>query len=317
MSDRVAVLNHTGVCVSDADRSVRFYTEVFGFQYWREFEAPDELAAPLLGLAPPLDHYNVYLRLGSFVLELLVFRGATPPHAPAVRREMNELGLTHLSISVPDIPATCAKVLEHGGTVEAALPAIAAQIVHYAVAAEPLVHDAQRPPAAARVQPARQLVGPAGKGVDRRDVGVGQRVAERDDAARRPRRQHIDAADEKPVAGQAPDRHRRCLGEIARRRHVIGLAGIAAGNTEARRYVAGQINADRNVGERREIKLDRVADQHRAGGDHRAAAAPEGHFAGEARRHRRSAVAQPDLRRTDRQRTGAVGVRQPDPRRHR
>jgi catechol 2,3-dioxygenase-like lactoylglutathione lyase family enzyme len=120
MSDRVAVLNHTGVCVSDADRSVRFYTEVFGFQYWREFEAPDELAAPLLGLAPPLDHYNVYLRLGSFVLELLVFRGATPPHAPAVRREMNELGLTHLSISVPDIPATCAKVVEHGGTVEAA-----------------------------------------------------------------------------------------------------------------------------------------------------------------------------------------------------
>jgi catechol 2,3-dioxygenase-like lactoylglutathione lyase family enzyme len=71
-----------------------------------------------LGLEPPLDHFNVYLRLGGFVLELLVFRG-TPPHAPAVRREMNELGLTHLSISVPDIPATCEKVLEYGGTVDA------------------------------------------------------------------------------------------------------------------------------------------------------------------------------------------------------
>jgi catechol 2,3-dioxygenase-like lactoylglutathione lyase family enzyme len=120
MSEPAAVLNHTGLCVSDGERSVRFYTEVFGFRYWREFEPPDELAAPLLGLEPPLDHYNVYLRLGGFVLELLVFRGAIPPHPPAARREMNELGLTHLSISVPDIPATCDKVVEHGGTVEAA-----------------------------------------------------------------------------------------------------------------------------------------------------------------------------------------------------
>src|SRR5215471_13771412 len=96
MSEQAAVLNHTGLCVSDAERSVRFYTEVFGFRYWRDFEPPDELAAPLLGLQPPLDHYNVYLRLGGFVLELLVFRG-TPPHPPATRRVMNELGLTHLS----------------------------------------------------------------------------------------------------------------------------------------------------------------------------------------------------------------------------
>ena len=119
MNEQAAVLNHTGLCVSDAERSVRFYTDVLGFRYWREFEPPDELAAPLLGLEPPLDHQNVYLRLGTFVLELLVFRGA-PPHAPATRRVMNELGLTHLSISVPDIPATCAKVVEYGGTVETA-----------------------------------------------------------------------------------------------------------------------------------------------------------------------------------------------------
>ena len=119
MSKPGAVLNHTGVCVSDAERSVRFYTEALGFRYWREFEPPDELAAPLLGLEPPLDHYNVYLRLGGFVLELLVFRG-TPPHPPATPRVMNELGLTHLSISVPDIPATCEKVVKYGGSVDAA-----------------------------------------------------------------------------------------------------------------------------------------------------------------------------------------------------
>ena len=67
--------------------------------------------------------------------------------------------------------------------VEAPQPAVAAEVVQDAVAAEPLVHHRHRPAARARHQPPGELVGPAAKGVDRRDVAVGQRVAERDDAA--------------------------------------------------------------------------------------------------------------------------------------
>ena len=66
--------------------------------------------------------------------------------------------------------------------IEATQAAVAADVVQDAVAAEALVHHAQRP-AAARDEPPRKLIRPAAERVVRRDVGVGQRIAERDDAA--------------------------------------------------------------------------------------------------------------------------------------
>src|SRR5690606_31621518 len=104
------VLNHVGLCVSDLDRSRRFYTEVLGFGHWRDFDAPDDMTPQLLQLPSPVGLHAVYLRLGEFVLELLHYREAGQ-HPPATPRTMNELGLTHLSVSVEDIPATCAAVL--------------------------------------------------------------------------------------------------------------------------------------------------------------------------------------------------------------
>ena len=83
------------------------------------------------------------------------------------------------------------------------------------------------------------------------------------------RRQHIDAAQEEPLVGQIADRHHRLGGEIARRRDVVGLPRIAAGDREIRRHLARQIEADREIGERRHAELDRIAEQHRAGGDRR------------------------------------------------
>lgn len=91
--------------------------------------------------------------------------------------------------------------------VEAAQAAVATDIVQDAVAAEPLVHHRHRPPARPRHEPARELRGPAVMAVVGRDIGVGQRVADRDDGARLPRRDDVDAADEVPVVGQAADRH--------------------------------------------------------------------------------------------------------------
>lgn len=111
-----SVFNHVGHCVADVDRSRRFYEEVLGFECWRELDAPDEMTARLLDLPEPVGLTAVYLRRGEFVLELLGYRGAgtVPPARPRV---MNEIGLTHLSVSVDDIDATAAKAVEHGGAV--------------------------------------------------------------------------------------------------------------------------------------------------------------------------------------------------------
>jgi catechol 2,3-dioxygenase-like lactoylglutathione lyase family enzyme len=51
------------------------------------------------------------------VLELLHFAGEGARPEPFRARPMNEIGLTHISLSVDDIPATCVLVEEYGGKV--------------------------------------------------------------------------------------------------------------------------------------------------------------------------------------------------------
>ena len=72
---------------------------------------------------------------------------------------------------------------------------------------------------------------------------------------------HIDAADKEPFVGQIADRHHRGVGEIARRRDVVGLPRIAPGDLEIGQHLAGQIEADREIGERRHVELDRIAER--------------------------------------------------------
>ncbi len=85
-----------------------------------------------------------------------------------------------------------------------------------------------------------------------RDVGVGERVADRDDGAGLSRRNDIDARHEVPIIGQAADRHDLFGGEIFRRRDVVGLSRITSGDSEARRQIARQVHADCEVRQRRE-----------------------------------------------------------------
>jgi catechol 2,3-dioxygenase-like lactoylglutathione lyase family enzyme len=110
------VFNHVGVCVTDMARSRRFYEEVLGFDYWRELEPPDAMVSKLIDLEPPIGVTAVYLRQDAFVLELMYYADAGA-HAPASPRVMNEMGLTHISVSVDDIDATAAKAVELGGSV--------------------------------------------------------------------------------------------------------------------------------------------------------------------------------------------------------
>jgi len=110
-----SVFNHVGHCVSDVDRARRFYEEVLGFEFWREYEAPEEMTGQLLRLPPPVGLKAVYLRQGGFVLELLAYSGAGTN--PFRERVMNDIGLTHISVSVDDIDATAARAVEYGGSV--------------------------------------------------------------------------------------------------------------------------------------------------------------------------------------------------------
>ncbi len=110
-----SVFNHVGHCVSDTARARQFYEGALGFRYWWSFDVPDEPAAAVLRLAAPMGLTATYLILGSAVLELLEYKEPAARRG-AAERVMSEPGLTHLSISVPDLPAALAKVHACGGT---------------------------------------------------------------------------------------------------------------------------------------------------------------------------------------------------------
>ena len=116
MEPQETVFNHVGLCVTDIQRSRRFYEEALGFTFWWELtELPEEDAATLLMLETPLEFKTAYLIRDGFVLELLNY--APDRMQPTRSRGMAEPGLTHISVTVGDMRAAFARVEEFGGTV--------------------------------------------------------------------------------------------------------------------------------------------------------------------------------------------------------
>lgn len=122
MAARVTRYSHTGQCVRDLERTRAFYVEVLGFEEVLDLDVSGSQSARLLRLPDPIELHAVYLRRDGFILELLAFTAPEPE--PARDRSVLEPGLTHISIGVDDLDATCAAVEAYGGTVlaESRLP---------------------------------------------------------------------------------------------------------------------------------------------------------------------------------------------------
>jgi lactoylglutathione lyase len=110
-----AVVNHVGLCVTDLDRSRRFYEGALGFAHRNDLDVRDAPASRLLQVPEPVGLRAVYLTRGGFTLELLAF--ARDGNAPRRDRSFTEPGLTHLSFTVADVAAACAAVADLGGEV--------------------------------------------------------------------------------------------------------------------------------------------------------------------------------------------------------
>lgn len=96
-------LTHIGICVSDVDRSLRFYRDLLGFVPEHELHVEGEPTDTLLRLRDVvLD--AMFLCRDGVRLELLHYQ--RPPAPPPRTRAMHEPGLTHLSFRVADLDAT-------------------------------------------------------------------------------------------------------------------------------------------------------------------------------------------------------------------
>jgi lactoylglutathione lyase len=115
MSSERTVFNHVGLCVSDTARSRRFYEGLLGFAFWWELEPPDAGTDQLLQLNTPIGLRATYLVRDGLVLELLAYSHRALHAGPD--RVMDQLGLTHISLSVPDLGELLAAVERFGGSV--------------------------------------------------------------------------------------------------------------------------------------------------------------------------------------------------------
>ena len=115
MASHQTVFNHIGLCVADRERSRRFYEGLLGFQFWWDLELPDVGTKKLLQLDGPIGVRATYLVRDGLVLELLDY-SKREVHAGS-ERVMDQVGLTHMSLSVSDLAAALAMVEEFGGSV--------------------------------------------------------------------------------------------------------------------------------------------------------------------------------------------------------
>jgi glyoxylase I family protein len=106
-----ATTSHLGLCVSDLDRSLRFYVEGLGFEEFARFE----LTRPIAEVDLPLDLTSCFVQKNGLRIELLHYRSPGVFGTPSTRR--NQLGLTHLSFVVDDVDAAAAELEEYGGTI--------------------------------------------------------------------------------------------------------------------------------------------------------------------------------------------------------
>ena len=94
-------LTHIGICVSDMERSLRFYRDLLGFKYVSRLDVAGEPSNTLLELED-VKLRAEYLERDGTRIELLHYAspGTQGDGAPA---PMNRLGLTHLSLRVDDL----------------------------------------------------------------------------------------------------------------------------------------------------------------------------------------------------------------------
>ena len=115
MASHQTVFNHVGLSVADTARSRRFYEGLLGFTFWWELEPPDAGTDQLLQLNEPIGLHATYLVRDGLVLELLAYSHRAL-HA-GLDRVMDQVGLTHLSLSVSDLSHVLATVEGFGGSV--------------------------------------------------------------------------------------------------------------------------------------------------------------------------------------------------------
>jgi lactoylglutathione lyase len=104
--------SHIGIAVTDLDRSIRFYTEVFGFTELYRLDFNDNEVAATMEQEGAFR--SAMLRRGDVRIELLQWVDV-PITGSGERKPMTERGITHLSFRVEDVDGLRDAIVAAGG----------------------------------------------------------------------------------------------------------------------------------------------------------------------------------------------------------
>ena len=110
--------SHVGICVSDLERSLRFYCDGLGFEPAERYDLDSEQMPGLdrsLEVEGPLTLISQMIVSGNMKIELLAYPGRQVAGFPSTSRGF--LGLTHLSFNVDKVDTAAKRLEERGGTI--------------------------------------------------------------------------------------------------------------------------------------------------------------------------------------------------------
>ncbi len=110
--------SHLGLCVSDLQRSLRFYCEGLGFTEAEGYDLDEQMLEGLeraLEVDAPVELRSQMITNGDLKIELLHF--GAPVAVGSASASRGQIGFTHLSLFVDDVDEVAARLAELGGTV--------------------------------------------------------------------------------------------------------------------------------------------------------------------------------------------------------
>ncbi len=107
-----AKLLHYSHCVSDIERSRRFYTEVLGFEVMLEVDFDDDKTSQVM-LVPKAKFKGIFMRRDGMRIELIGFTNP-PPTGETRPRFSNEIGHSHFTFYVQDMDEAIAELKSKG-----------------------------------------------------------------------------------------------------------------------------------------------------------------------------------------------------------
>jgi catechol 2,3-dioxygenase-like lactoylglutathione lyase family enzyme len=112
-SFRIIAADHTGVTVSNLERSLEFWQNVLGFEFSHRVHQASEMASQITGVAGAEIKLAVVKAPGGHKIELLEYL-APPDRKQGVDLRPCDVGSVHVALTVDNLDAVLSKIAASG-----------------------------------------------------------------------------------------------------------------------------------------------------------------------------------------------------------